>query len=173
MIVIRRELPRTNGADPAAVGLSHSGDEDSPLPCAAPAADRLCLDRVHELLATSHPSGSSPHLLLVTLELTADRPDEAEQLPAQSGDDLLLVLALGQQCSITGMQAVLRAPGNGFDRLARAGLAGCQYRADVRAMSVTPGRLGHDTSQVRVARLADRAAAHTLGAGMLARDDPA
>ena len=171
MVVIRRELPRTSGADPAAMGLSHSGDEDSPLPCAAPAADRLCLYRVHELLAASRPSGSSPYLPLVTLELTADRPDEAEQLPAESGDDLLLVFTLGQQRSITGMQAMLRAPGDGLDRLARAALAGCQRRADVGTMSVAPGRLGHDTPQVRVARLADRAAAHALAAGMLARDD--
>jgi hypothetical protein len=59
MVVIRRELPRANGAGPAAVGLSHRRIEDSPLPCATPAADRLCLYRAHEFLA-GHASGGLP-----------------------------------------------------------------------------------------------------------------
>src|SRR5579864_4588064 len=101
MVVIRRELPRTNGASLAAMGLSHRRCEGSPLPCATPAADRLCLYRAHELLA-GHASGGPPYLLgLCALELAADRPDEAEQLSAHRGDHLLLGLPARQQRPIT------------------------------------------------------------------------
>ena len=43
MVVIRRELPRTKDAGPAVKACRIGNDEDSPLPCATPAADRLCL----------------------------------------------------------------------------------------------------------------------------------
>jgi hypothetical protein len=79
MVVIRRELPRTKGAGPAVEGLSHRSGEDSPLPRAIPAADRLCLVRVHELLA-GRLLGSPAYLSRVSgaLELAADRPDKAQ-----------------------------------------------------------------------------------------------
>jgi hypothetical protein len=109
MVVIRRELPRTNGAGLATVGLSHRRGEDSPLPCATPAADRLCLYRSHEFIA-GYASGGSPNLLgLCTLELAADRPDEAEQLSAERSDHLLLGFATGQQRAIARMHRVAAA----------------------------------------------------------------
>jgi hypothetical protein len=91
MVVIRRQLPRTNGAGLATVGLSHRRGEDSPLPCATPAADRLCLYRSHEFIA-GYASGGSPNLLgLCTLELAADRPDE----PSNSRPSAVTTFCLG------------------------------------------------------------------------------
>jgi hypothetical protein len=58
MVVIRRELPRTSVAGLAVKAGRIEQDEDSPLPCAIPAADRLCLDRVHEFLAHRLLGGS-------------------------------------------------------------------------------------------------------------------
>src|SRR5262249_56968954 len=115
--------------------------------------------------------GGRAYLLgLCTLKLAADRPDEAEHLSAERSDHLLLGFATRQQRPITRMQALLRPPGNGFDRLARAALACGQRFADVWPMTVTPSRLSHDAPQVCVARLADRAAADALAAGVLTRD---
>jgi hypothetical protein len=53
------------------------------------------------------------------------------------------------------MQAMLRTPGDRLERFARPALACHQRRADVRAMPITPGRLGHDAPQMCVACLAD------------------
>ena len=50
MVVIRRELPRTNGAGPAITACRIAYREDSPLPRACPAADHLRLNRVHKLI---------------------------------------------------------------------------------------------------------------------------
>ena len=47
MVVIRRELPRTKIAGPAKKACRIGAHEDSPLPCAIPAADPWCLYRVH------------------------------------------------------------------------------------------------------------------------------
>ncbi len=48
MVVIRRELPRTRIAGPAMKAWRIDLHEDSPLPCAIPAADPWCLYRVHD-----------------------------------------------------------------------------------------------------------------------------
>ena len=155
MVVIRRELLRTNGAGPVATGLSHRRIEDPPLPRATPAADRLCPYRAHEFLA-GHASGGPPYLLvLCALEFHTDRPDEAEQLSAERGDHLLFGLAPRQQGPVTRMQAMLRVPSNGLDGFARAALTCRQRFADARTMAVAPSRLGHDAPQVCVARLTD------------------
>jgi hypothetical protein len=55
MVVIRRELPRTNDAGPAATACRIAYREDSPLPCASPAADHLRLNRVHRLMSAGGP----------------------------------------------------------------------------------------------------------------------
>jgi hypothetical protein len=103
MVVIRRELPRTKVAGLAVRAGRIGAHEGSPLPCTTPAADRLCLYRVHEFLAR-RASGGSPDLLLwCALELAADRPDEAEQLAPQCGNDLLLGLTAHQQRSVACM----------------------------------------------------------------------
>jgi hypothetical protein len=47
IIVIRRELPRTRGAGPAMKACRIAAHEDSPLPCAIPAADHWCLYEIH------------------------------------------------------------------------------------------------------------------------------
>ena len=78
MVVIRRELPRTSVAGPAVKVCRIEADEDSPLPWATPAADRLCLDRVHENFADCAASGSLTERARVSaLDFTADRPDKA------------------------------------------------------------------------------------------------
>src|SRR5271170_673327 len=51
MVVIRRELPRTSLAGPAKKACRIGGHEDSPLPCAIPAADPWCLYRVHKTVS--------------------------------------------------------------------------------------------------------------------------
>src|SRR5258708_19293015 len=53
MVVIRRELPRTNSAGPAATACRIAYREDSPLPYANRAADHLRLNRVHRFSAAS------------------------------------------------------------------------------------------------------------------------
>ncbi len=78
MVVIRRELPRTKDAGQGAMACRIESHEDSPLPCATPAADRLCLCRVHAFLA-DRVSGSAAHLLdLGAFDLAANRPDKAQ-----------------------------------------------------------------------------------------------
>ena len=90
MVVIRRELPRTKSAGRAVKAGRIGGVEDSPAPCAIPAADHLCLCRVHGICRGA--SGGALELLcsLRTLELNANRPDEAAQLSAYGGNNLLL-----------------------------------------------------------------------------------
>jgi hypothetical protein len=55
---------------------------------------------------------------VTALELNAKRPDEAQQLSAYGGNDLLFCLTARQQRSVSRMQAMLRPPGDRFDRLA-------------------------------------------------------
>src|SRR6185437_5051521 len=88
MVVIRRELPGTRNAGPAAGACRIGGHEDSPLPCATPAADRLCLYRAHG--TSLRASGGAAYLLLewCALEFAAYRPDKAQQLTAERRDDL-------------------------------------------------------------------------------------
>ena len=96
MVVIRRELPRTNSAGPAATACRIAYREDSPLPCASPAADHLRLNRVHRLIRVT----SCRVLKCTTWDLrlralcgNADGPDEAQQLSPHGGDSLLLHFA--------------------------------------------------------------------------------
>src|SRR4051794_5258087 len=65
IIVIRRELPRTRGAGPAIEACRIAAHEDSPLPCAIPAADHWCLYEVHGGLRCVADSGGAANLLCV------------------------------------------------------------------------------------------------------------
>ena len=56
---------------------------------------------------------------LLPLDLCADRPDEAKQLAADGGGDLLPELALGHEAPVARAESVLRLPGDLLDLLAR------------------------------------------------------
>src|SRR5258708_7781984 len=121
MVVIRRELPRTRVAGPARKACRIASSEDSPLPCAIPAADPWCLYRVHGYspLSSGGPlERASGCLGLRALSRDADGPDEAEQFTAHRGDDLLLGLAFCQQLGIPRVQTMLGFPGDRLDVLA-------------------------------------------------------
>src|SRR2546430_1556900 len=65
---------------------------------------------------------------------------------------------------------MLRFPGNLLDLLAAVFLTRRQSCANVRAVSIRPGRLHHDPAQVPIAGLADRTALRALTARVLAAD---
>ena len=152
MVVIRRELPRTSVAGPATKACRIGVREDSPLPCAIPAADPWCLYRVHGYspLTSGGPLERAPGRdSLRALGRDADGPDEAEQLTAHRGDDLLLGLALCQQPRVAGVQAVLGLPGDCLDVLALIALPSPQRVTHSGTVSVGPGRFDHDPSGAR------------------------
>src|SRR5215469_5792981 len=112
IIVIRRELPRTRGAGPAVKACRIAGHEDSPLPCAIPAADHWCLCERHGVVSPLTSSGASLLLgLLVVLNFDANRPNKSQQLPRHCGHRMLLALAARCEAGVTLVQAVLRFPG--------------------------------------------------------------
>src|ERR1039458_7229578 len=94
MVVIRRELPRTKSAGRAVKAGRIGGVEDSPAPCAIPAADHLCLCRVHRICRGA--SGGALELLcsLRALELNARRHvDERATTPHRGvqGSELIVI----------------------------------------------------------------------------------
>src|SRR5882762_9568084 len=176
MVVIRRELPRTRVAGPARKACRIGAHEDSPLPCAIPAADPWCLYRVHDdsLVTSGGPLERARWSVgCGALGRYTDGPNEAEQLPAHRGNDLLFRLASGQQLRIAGVQAVLRFPGDRLDLLALIALPSAQGGTDARTVPIGPGRFDHDPAQVRVAGFADRTALDPRPARVLSRSDAA
>src|SRR6266446_1951134 len=140
MVVIRRELPRTNIAGPA-TGLSHNTHEDPPV--------RVPLDRpliCPALIAFARflTSESLRHSPLVrrfaetVLNGCADRPDEPQQLSAHRRDHLLFGLAPGRQLPEPLMQPMLRLPGDLLDLFAEPFLTLAQCPAEVGSMPVRP-----------------------------------
>src|SRR5262245_31837904 len=99
MVVIRRELPRTNIAGPAR-GLSHNRHEDPPLrvpldrPLICPAL--ISFARPWSLESLRHSSATARLFVEVLFDGHPDRPDESEQLSAHSRDHLLFGLAPGR-----------------------------------------------------------------------------
>jgi hypothetical protein len=95
MVVIRRERPRTKIAGQVVKAYRIRNHKASPMPCAIPAADHLCLYRVHGL-SVGAVSGRALELLgartVGAFEFNADRPDEAQQLAATAVMIFCLVL---------------------------------------------------------------------------------
>ncbi len=142
------------------------------MPCAIPAADQWCLYRVQGYLplTSGGPLERAPGRVgLRALGRHADRPDEAQELSAHGGDDLLLGLAFRQQPRVAGVQAVLGLPSNRLDVLALIALPSPQRVTHSGTVSVGPGRFDHDPAQVRVAGFADAAAMHARPARVLPR----
>ena len=106
MVVSRRELPRTSIAGPAVMACRIGAYEDSPLPCAIPAADHLRLNGVHRLPAAISRRAlerAAWCLRLRALSGNTDGPDKPQQFSADRGDHLLLRFAFGEQLRIPGM----------------------------------------------------------------------
>jgi hypothetical protein len=112
MVVIRRELPRTSSASLAG-GRSHRTDEGSPF--RMPPRPR---SHGHDADCLRALRGGA-----LALDLKANGPDKAEQLAPDGGDDVLLGLAAPREATVTTMPAMLRLPGDRFDRLAEMSLA--------------------------------------------------
>src|SRR5262245_19189813 len=80
-----------------------------------------------------------------------------------------LFLPLPKKHPVAIVQTVLRLPGDGLHLFAQTLLALAQGGPFRRPVAVGPGRLDHDSPQVGVAGLRDRAATHLLPARVLAR----
>ena len=90
---------------------------------------------------------------LLPLHVHADRPDEAEELAPDRGNDLWRRLPFRGELAVARMQPVLRLPGEGLDLLAQPALVGLERAPDPRAVSIGMRRLQEDAAQVRIARL--------------------
>ena len=111
------------------------------MPCATPAADHLCLNRVHRLIFVTSGRAlerTARGLRLRALGGDADGPDEAQQLSPHGGDDLLLRFAFCQQLRVSGMQAMLGFPSDRLDLLALIPLPSQQRGGQVRGDAGRP-----------------------------------
>jgi hypothetical protein len=95
----------------------------------------------------------------IGLDLGADRPDEADELAGEGGDDLAGGLALVGEAPVPPVQALLGAPRNGGDLRGQRLLKPALAQAQVRSVTVVPSRFYENAAKVRVATLGDRAAA--------------
>lgn len=158
MKVIRRELPRTRVAGPGREALSHSCLEDPPLrrPLGRWPLGSI---RFSQLLPFSRSLCRRPPArgfgLKPLLDFHPYGPDESQQFPADGRDHVLLRLAPGVELSIATVEAVLGLPGDLLDFLALSLLPLAQRGADRWPVSVGPGCLYDDPSEVGVACLRD------------------
>ena len=166
MLVIRRELPRTENAD---------------------GARRACRTKDMRILLFVSPSTATRTALLVGMEslrsnsvllelsfhLDTDGPDEAQQLSSYCGHNLWLVLPSCEESSIPQVQSVLRLPGDLFDFFAQAHLSFQQVSTAPRPELIGPRCLDDHTSEMGVTSLGDASAKTTLATGVLARHEAA
>ena len=166
MLVIRRELPRTENAD---------------------RARRACRTKDMRVLLSVSPSTATRSALVVgigslcgnsiflklSFDLHSDGPNETQQLSSHGGDDLWLVLPSCEEFSISQVQSVLHLPSDLFDLCAQAHLSFQQVSTTPRSELVGPGRLDDHSSEMCVTGLRDATAITTLPTGVLAGDQPA
>src|SRR5574341_374364 len=87
----------------------------------------------------------------------ADLPNEAEQLTTDRRDYLRFVLSRREQCSITGLQTMLRLPGDLSDFSRGVSLSLQQPAAEPGSELISPGSFHQNMSQVSVASFGDAA----------------
>src|SRR5271154_6956159 len=89
-------------------------------------------------------------------------PDEAQQFAAHGSDDFSLVFSFGRQPRVSLVQPVLRFPRDLFGLFRSGLLTFAQPGPNGGRTIITPCRLDHDSSQMRVARFRRL---HVLGNG--------
>jgi len=108
---------------------------------------------------------------VLTLNLDANGPDEAEQFATDSRDDVRLGFAARREASVTIMKTELGLPGNRFDGLAQVALSLTKRQPAARPMLIRPGRFEEDAPQMGVAGLGDVTAPSARTTGVLAGND--
>ena len=93
--------------------------------------------------------------------------------PSHGGHNFPLIFAGGQQGAITLVESVLRLPCNFFDFFAEPLLAFAESGSDGGSVSVAPGRLHQNPTQVSIASLSNGTALYPFSTGILARHRPA
>jgi hypothetical protein len=136
MLIIRRELPRTSCAG-LVITATYCIKQMRVLRFAAPStATSAALLFLPVVLCGR--SLSSRHL---SFDSYADGPDEAQQLAADGGHDLLLVLSAGQEFLVSHVESVLRFPGD-LSHLGTDSLLSFQnLSAQPWSVLIGPGRL--------------------------------
>ena len=165
LVMIRRELPRTERAGWGRNRYRIERKEGSPFrgPCA------IIGSAVLKYTSLSF-SGCCGVRLLLLLHVGRDCPDEAEQLTADCGHDLILVLAAGRHGLVALVQPVLRFPGNLFHLIADGErlLSSQQESRHVRTVLIRPRRFHQHPSEMGVASFGDRTPLNAVAAGVFA-----
>ncbi len=165
IIVIRRELPRTEDASWA--GPYRTKDRRILLAVssstATGAASKTC--------KTSSFSGSFP--LRLRFGFDGDGPGEAQQFASDRSDNLGFIFAARREFLITGTQTPLRFPGNVFGFLVKAFLALEQKSAHPWFVLIGPSRFHHHSSQMRIAGFGNTASLDAIAAGIFTRHQSA
>jgi hypothetical protein len=105
-----------------------------------------------------------------SLNLYADRPDEADQLAGDGRKHLLYRFAASKQTEISTMKSMLSFPCDCFYYFAETSLSLAQSHTDRWPMTITPRRFYQNTSKMGVAASGYPAPPDTFPAGMLASD---
>ena len=144
--MIRRELPLTKSRE-SGQGLSHREERGFSFVLAPAAADHalelnclvqgFCFSLIGKFFVfnLSYGNGLSASLL----GPNGDRPDKAQQLPSDRGDDFPLILACHSQLPVTLVQAILRLPCDLDDVRWNAFMALTQLLPNARQVSIAPG----------------------------------
>lgn len=82
------------------------------------------------------------------LDLGANGPDEADELPGECSDDLPDGPALVREVPVAAMQALLGTPGHGRDLRWQRRLQLALPQAEMRSVPVVPGGLDENAAQV-------------------------
>src|SRR4029079_9237959 len=84
------------------------------------------------------------------------RPDKAGELAGDRGDDMLFRFATGGESLIAAIETLLRAPGGDPGRFRSLALASAQLFADEGVVPIVPRGFDEDAAHMSIARLGDR-----------------
>ena len=105
------------------------------------------------------------------LHLAGDGPDKGRHLAGERDDDLVDLLAPGDQAAVALPESALGLPTEVLDRLGHLFQPQLRVAADLSGVAVGPGSLDEDAPGVGVSRLGEAPLTVVLARGAFTRDE--